>query len=150
MDCPNDWTSSGLRRAIGFVQSRIRGDFENTGLARVKLKDEPTFASRELQYAKMSNRAEDVIVVCGGHRFISHMELGVEAACAHIADVLQDDVMDILGRPWPYVSLSARAAGVLEPATAPAGIAHWQLRGEPICAIGHLRPLFDRYELSWP
>jgi hypothetical protein len=148
VDRADNWTAAGLRHAIAFVQSRIRGDFEDTGLARVELHRDPSFAGLGSQ--GLSDRAEDVIVTCGGHRFISHLELGVEAACAHVANVLQDDVMDLLGRPWPHISMPTRAGGVLEPTMAGAGIAHWQLRGEPVCAVGHLRPLFERHELPWP
>jgi hypothetical protein len=51
--------------------------------------------------------------------------------------VLQDAVVDSLGRPWPEVG-GSDSVGVLDVAVEPVGIAHWSLRGRPLCAVGHL------------
>lgn len=52
--------------------------------------------------------------------------------------VLQDAIIDSLGRPWPEVDDGGASVGVLDVALEPAGIAHWVLRGEPICPVGQL------------
>ena len=52
--------------------------------------------------------------------------------------VVQDAIVDASGRPWPEVDDGGDSVGVLDVALGPAGIAHWALRGEPICPVGQL------------
>jgi hypothetical protein len=55
-----------------------------------------------------------------------------------VADQLQDNVIDQLARPWPELRDAAgRAVGVLEPRYGN-GLAQWALRGDALCAVGHL------------
>ena len=83
--------------------------------------------------------AGQVVGVIGEHVFAAGFEQGIEAGCARVMSVVQDDVVDARGRPWPEVTdverIRARGArGSCEPL----GIAHWSLRGHPLCAVGHL------------
>jgi hypothetical protein len=67
-------------------------------------------------------------------------EPGLESGCGEVMSVLQDAVVDSLGRPWPEVHDDGGSVGVLDVAVEPVGIAHWSLRGRPLCAVGHLVP----------
>lgn len=55
-----------------------------------------------------------------------------ESLVASIADQLQDDVIDNLGRGWPEVD------GRPLFASAESGVACWCLDGRPWCAVGQL------------
>jgi hypothetical protein len=57
------------------------------------------------------------------------------------ASVVQDDMMDELGCPWPELALPNEGSTVLQPATAGSGTAEWQGRGAR-CAIGTLQDTF--------
>ena len=61
------------------------------------------------------------------------------AGCALVMSVVQDDIVDARGRPWPEVADgNGSGLGVLDVVNEPLGIAHWSLRGHPLCAVGHL------------
>ncbi|GAB3742102.1 hypothetical protein [Microlunatus parietis] len=55
---------------------------------------------------------------------------------AHLADRVQDDVIDELGRSWPDVEHDGRTVH-LEPVVQH-GVAAWGYRGQPVRAIGEL------------
>jgi len=80
-----------------------------------------------------------VVGVIGEHVFAAGFEHGLEAACAAVMSVVQDDVVGMRGRPWPEIADDdASALGVLDVACEPLGIAHWSHLGRPLCAVGHL------------
>jgi hypothetical protein len=67
--------------------------------------------------------------VIGEHVFAAGFEQGIEAGCARVMNVVQDDVIDARGRPWPEVTDgNGSGLGVLEVSSEPLGIAHWSLR----------------------
>jgi hypothetical protein len=83
--------------------------------------------------------AHQVVGVIGGHVFAAGFEHGLEAACAVVMSMVQDDVVGAHGRPWPEIAdRDGSELGVLDVSFEPPGIAHWSLRGHPLCAIGHL------------
>jgi hypothetical protein len=83
--------------------------------------------------------AGQVVGVIGEHVFAAGFDQGIEAGCATVMSVVQDDVVDARGRPWPEVTdASGSGLGVLDVSCEPLGIAHWSLRGHPLCAVGHL------------
>ena len=65
---------------------------------------------------------------------------GLESGCADVMSRLQDAVVDLYGRPWAEVDDAGESGGVLDVALEPYGMAHWALRGEPICPVGQLQP----------
>lgn len=108
-----------------FVRERLKADFQDTRLAAIEF------------HVKLSG---EVTCVCGGHEFPLPFD-DAETACAYAAYMLQDDAIDELGRPWPeLLDSDGKFVGVLvPPADAEGGgIAHWALREEPFCTIGHL------------
>jgi hypothetical protein len=139
------WTSTWLRHAMTFIEVRLRADLP---LPEISVDTDDTFSEVRSDGRSVPILTKYVIVKAGGHRFSAGLSYGVEAACAHAADQLQNDVMDDLNRPWPQVTIGSHT-GVLEAALEPFGIAHWRLGEQPVCAIGHLRPLLDRLELPW-
>ena len=139
------WTTIGLAHAMSFVEMRLRADLP---LPEISVGIDDTFSEVKWDRDTVPPSTKHVVVSAGGHRFIAGLSRGVEAACAHAADQLQDDVMDDLNRPWPEVTIGSRT-GVLQAALEPLGIAHWRLGEQPVCAIGHLRPLLDRLEIPW-
>jgi hypothetical protein len=115
----------GIAAMGDFVRKRLEADFQGMGLAQVEFRVEPS---------------GDVTCVCGGHEFLLPFD-DAESACAYAAYMLQDDVIDRLGRPWPeLLDPGGKFIGVLvAPADAGgSGIAHWALRNDPFCAVGHL------------
>ena len=148
LETAEDWTGVGLLRAMHFLQARLRVDLSVPGMPAIEVGRDSSFGE-VLPAGAPGRSTADIVVIAGGHRFSANLGRGVEAACAHAASVLQDDVMDLLQRPWPELTLGA-VRGVLEPGLDPFGIAHWSLRGRPVCAVGHLRPLWDRLERPWP
>ena len=64
----------------------------------------------------------------------------LEELVAAVADQLQDDVVDNLGRTWPEVS------GRPLFASAASGVACWCLDGRPWCAIGQLDQALASHE----
>lgn len=142
-DISETWTSTWLIHAMAFIEERLRADLP---LPEISVGTDDTFSEVRADERSVPILTQHVIIKAGGHRFSAGLSYGVEAACAHAADQLQDDVMDDLNRPWPWVTIGSRT-GVLEAALEPFGIAHWRLGEQPVCAIGHLRPLLDRLEI---
>ncbi|WP_322766498.1 hypothetical protein [Frankia sp. Cr1] len=145
------WSPAGFDAARAAVQRRLQADFELPVFPDIRLLVDPSFAPPGRGHADSTAmiEAQALVVSAGGHRFLAHLEDGVEAACAHGADTLVDDVMDLLGRPWPELILPGGDRGVLSAALDPTGIACWYLNGQAICPIGHLREVFDRYKVPW-
>lgn len=82
-----------------------------------------------------------VVAAIDGHLFSAGFHNGLEAGCALVMSVVQDEIISALGRPWPELGdRSGSTLGVLDVGFEPVGIAHWQVRGEPLCAVGHLVP----------
>ncbi len=146
------WSAAGLDAARTAVQRRLQADFDLPGFPGIRLEVDPSFTTPGHDRAASGTTAEvrSVVVIAGGHRFPGHLGRGVEAACAHSADVLVDDVMDLLGRPWPELTLPGGDHGVLSAVLSPPGVACWYLNDHAVCPIGHLREVFDRYQLAWP
>ena len=74
----------------------------------------------------------------GEHVFAAGFEQGIEAGCARVMSVVQDDVVDARGRRPEVTDANGSGLGVLDVSCGPLGIAHWSLRGHPLCAVGHL------------
>lgn len=135
---------------------RVRRDFWHTGLSEISLVLDPDYRTStgsaqwnatsqtrgDLTLAHLEDNLADVVVIAGGHRFPARLELGLEQACANMCSVLQDDVMDVRGAPWPELTRDGHS-GVLEPALNGEGTAVWQLRGKPFCVVGELAGALD-------
>lgn len=120
------WDRERLDAAVSFVRARLAADFAHTGLPGIEIRvdGEP--------------RPEDVVLVCGEHGFSLGLENGAEVACADAAYVLQDDVMDLVGHPWPeLLDADGNRLDVLIPSGG-RGTAQWLLGKNPFCAVGHL------------
>ena len=137
------WSPERLVAAIEFLTRRVEADFEEI---TATLPGRPLVMRPDLAWADDSRvpgttpGPEDVIAVLfdGQHEFPAGLEDGVEYACFVVADRMQDDVIDMLGRPWPELfAPSGESMGVLDPRYA-GGLALWTLRGEALCAIGQL------------
>lgn len=82
-----------------------------------------------------------VVAAIDGHIFSAGFDSGLEAGCARVMSVLQDEIISTLGRPWPEIGdRSGSRLGVLDVGFEREGIAHWQMRGQLLCAVGHLVP----------
>jgi len=122
--------------AMRAVLDRVRADAVGTELV-VELHVDPGFAVPG--GGDDGPPAGHVVGVIGEHLFAAGFEHGLEAGCALVMSVFQDDVVDARGRPWPEVTDgSGSGLGVLDVSFEPLGIAHWSLRGHPLCAVGHL------------
>lgn len=141
------WSESGLSAACAAVQRRLRTDFSVPDLDSIAVDIDPSFSDPEVDRA--GPRPDAVVIAIGGRCFVAGLTRGVEAACAYSADALADDVMDLLGRPWPELRLRD-GGGVLRADVDSAGIACWFLGESAACPIGSLRELFDRYDVTWP
>lgn len=84
---------------------------------------------------------EEVLGVTDTHSF--RLRVGNDAAelAVRAASVLQDDVMDDLGAPWPELAGAGGSPVVLEPAVGETGTAEWS-RGRFTCRIGELHRVF--------
>ena len=85
----------------------------------------------------------EVLGITGNHTF--RLVVGATGADLSVdaASILQDDVMDALGRPWPEVAVPGGGTTVLEPAVSPSGMAEW--RGTSLrCPIGALQQTYGR------
>jgi hypothetical protein len=136
------WDRDRIEKAIEFIRARLAVDLGGTGLPRITFRFDATWATEAAEAMSVAAgsdpQPDDVIVVCGGHEFTLGLESGVEIACADAADALQDDVIDLLGRPWPELcTADGTYVGVLSP-TSTGGIAIWRLTNEPFCAVGQL------------
>jgi hypothetical protein len=122
--------------AMRAVLDRVRADAVGTGLT-VELRVDPQFAVADGGDDRPP--AHQVVGVIGEHVFAAGFEHGLEAGCALVMSMVQDDVVDARGRSWPEVTDgSGSGLGVLDVYFEPLGIAHWSLRGHPLCAVGHL------------
>jgi hypothetical protein len=144
------WTAERLAAALDFIAARMVADFAEiagaVGDDLLRLRLDPAWSNDGGSPADdgTSRQAgpDDVIAVLlgGRHEFPAGLEDGVEYASYLVADRLQDGVIDDLGRPWPELrDAEGRSLGVLEPRYEQ-GLAHWALRGEPLCAVGQLGP----------
>jgi hypothetical protein len=80
----------------------------------------------------------EVLGETDSHTFRLVVGDGGAALAVAAAGVLQDDVMDELGAPWPEVALPGGGTTVLEPAVSASGVAEWQ--GMAVrCPIGALQ-----------
>jgi hypothetical protein len=125
-----------LNAALQAVLDRVRADADGSGL-EVELRVDPGFAVP----GGVDDRSpvHQVVGVIGEHVFAAGFEHGLEAACAAVMSVVQDDLVGMRGRPWPEIADGdGSALGVLDVACEPLGIAHWSHRGRPLCAVGHL------------
>jgi hypothetical protein len=122
--------------AMRAVLDRVRADALGTEIV-VELRVDPDFAVP----GGVDDRppAGQVVGVIGEHVFAAGFEQGIEAGCARVMSVVQDDVVDARGRPWPELTdADGSGLGVLDVSCEPLGIAHWSLHGHPLCAVGHL------------
>ena len=79
----------------------------------------------------------EVLGETDSHAFRLVVGDGAAALAVAAAGILQDDVMDELGAPWPEVVAPGGGTTVLEPAVSASGAAEW--RGTAVrCAIGAL------------
>jgi hypothetical protein len=142
------WSEAGLVAACAALQRRLRADFGLPGFGPITVDIDPSFSDPEIDRA--GPRPDAVTIAVGGRRFGAQLARGVELACAHSADKLADDVMDLLGRPWPELRLYGGASGVLRADVDPAGIACWFFNDSAACPVGTLRELFNRFDVTWP
>jgi hypothetical protein len=125
-----------LDAAMRTVLDRVRADAGAAGI-EVELRLDPGFAVP----GGVDDRppAHHVVGVIGEHVFSAGFADGLEAGCARVMSVVQDEVVDSRGKPWPeLIDDDESAVGVLDVGCEPVGIAHWTLRGRPFCAIGDL------------
>jgi hypothetical protein len=142
------WTPQRIDAAAHMIVERITADFgEVTGHRPdlVQFRNDPGWATDGVLPPGRSPgdpaRPEDVIVRLLGGRseFPADLDEGGEHACWLVASRLQDDVIDALGRPWPELrDGEGSVLGIAEPQLEPVMLAHWAVRGDPLCAIGHL------------
>jgi hypothetical protein len=141
------WTESMISAACAFVLERLEADFKDTGLT-IEFHFDPTWSGPDddmpIGIHPYRRRPEDAIVFSRGsdeflHEFPLGLDSGVESACWYAAYQLQTDVMDEHNQPWPeLLDSEGRFVGVLDTPGSDLGVAQWQLRGEPFCAVGHL------------
>jgi hypothetical protein len=133
------WSRNRVDAAIAFIRGRLHADFAGTGV-QVEFKVDPSWGQEGTTTRDGSSDVDPkhVIVVCGGHEFPLGLESGIEVACADATNALQDDVMDLIGRPWPeLLDADSNYVDVASPASA-GQVAYWQVKGEPFCAVGQL------------
>jgi hypothetical protein len=83
----------------------------------------------------------EVLGETAGHTFRLVVGDGGAGLAVAAAGILQDDVMDELGAPWPEVAAPGGGTTVLEPAVSASGVAEW--RGTAVrCPIGALQRTF--------
>lgn len=121
-----------LDAAMDAVLARVRADADGRGPV-LSLEVDPAFGVR--RDGDEPSPAHHVVARIGGNVTSIGFGRGPEAGCAEAMSVLQDAIVDALGRPWPEVDDDG--VGVLDVAQEP-GVAHWTLRGEPICPVGQL------------
>jgi len=121
-----------LDAAMGAVLARVRADADGVGPG-LSLAVDPTFGVPD-----DDSPAHHVVVRIEKNTTLVGFEPGIESGCAEVMSVLQDAVIDFLGRPWPEVDDGGDSVGVLDVAQESTGVAHWTLRGEPLCPVGQL------------
>jgi hypothetical protein len=84
---------------------------------------------------------DEVLGVTDTHAFRLALGDGAADLAVRAASVLQDDVMDDLGAPWPEVRTSGASPVVLEPVVGETGVGQWK-GGSHTCLIGELRQVF--------
>lgn len=127
-----------LDAAMQAVSDRVLADADGAG-PPLRLRVDPTFSSPDGRQRDVRPVAAHIVGAVGKHEFAGGFDAGLEAGCAHVMSVYQDEVVAMRGRPWPEISDRAGVLlGVLDVAVTPVGVAHWHLRGEPLCAVGHL------------
>lgn len=125
---PTGWTDDRIREATSFISGRVIRDVATAGVVGVG----------ELLRFRMEDGEVLATAFGGEHDFPIELQVGVEEACALVADQIQDGVVDRLARPWPeLVDADGHFVGVLDVGK-PGGIACWTLRGMPFCAVGQL------------
>lgn len=124
-----------LDAAMEAVLARVRADADGVG-PDVTLAVDPRFGV--LRDDDEPSPAHHVVVRIENNITAVGLSAGIEAGCATVMSVVQDAIIDSSGRPWPEVDDAGDSVGVLDVAQGPAGIAHWALRGEPICPVGQL------------
>jgi hypothetical protein len=139
----DDWTESRITAACTFVRERLEADFAGTDLPAIEFRVDPTWDGSDDDIPSGISlyrpRPEDVIVICGGHEFPLWLGGGVETACWYAAYQLRDDVMGEHNKAWPELrDNEGRFVGVLDTPGSDLGVAQWQLRNEPFCAVGPL------------
>lgn len=123
-----------LHAALDAVLARVRADTDGVGPG-LSLAVDPAFGVPD-----DGSPAHHAVVGIEKNSTSVGFEPGLESGCAEVMSVLQDAVIDSSGRPWPEVDDGGDSVGVLDVALEPAGLAHWALRGEPICPVGQLVP----------
>ncbi len=84
----------------------------------------------------------EVLGVTRSHTFRLIVAGGGADLAVRAASVMQDDVMDELGAPWPELAVPSKAkAIVLQPRVSSSGEAQWQ-GGEFTCPMGELHKTF--------
>ena len=121
-----------LEAAMDAVLARVRADADGVGPG-LSLVVDPTFGVPDDE-----SPHHHVVVRIEKNTTLVGFEPGIESGCAEVMSVLQDAIIDALGRPWPEVDDGGDSVGVLHVALEPSGIAHWTLRGEPVCPVGLL------------
>lgn len=116
------------------VLARVRADADGVGPGPLLAVD-PTFGDLD-----DDPPAHHVVVRIEKNTTLVGFGSGVESGCAEVMRVVQDAVIDSSGRPWPEVDDGGDSIGVLDVVLEPLGIAHWVLRGEPLCPVGQLVP----------
>ena len=119
-----------LHAAMDAVLARVRADADGLGPG-LSLAVDPAFGVPD-----DASPVHHVVARIEKNTTLVGFEAGLESGCADVMSLLQDAVVDSLGRPWPEVD----DVGVLDVGLEPAGIAHWAFRGEPICPVGQLLP----------
>lgn len=123
-----------LDAAMDAVVVRVRADAGSVG-PDLSLAVDPA-----LGVPDDDSPAHHVVVRIEKNATLVGFEPGLESGCAEVMSVLQDAIIDLSGRPWPEAEVRGESVGVLDVALEPIGIAHWVLRGEPICPVGQLLP----------
>jgi hypothetical protein len=143
----DSWTESRITAACAFVLERLEADFKDTGLT-VEFRFDPSWSDPDAEMPigihPYHRRPEDAVASSRWgngnlHEFPLQLDGGVESACWYAADQMQTDVMDEHNQPWPeLLDRRGRFVGVLDIPGGGTGLAQWELRGEPFCAVGHL------------
>jgi hypothetical protein len=130
---------AAMRAVVGRVDADLRGAASGSAVSGASLRVDREFASPSGGGAGDGPPQQHVVATIAGHRFAAGFEHGLEVACATVMSALQDEMVDSSGEPWPELADdSGGVVGVLDVAVEPVGIAHWALRGDPICAVGQL------------
>jgi hypothetical protein len=129
---------AAMQAVVGRVDADLRGAASGSAVSGVSLRVDGEFAYPG-GGAGGGPPQQHVVATIAGHRFSARFEHGLEVACATVMSAFQDEMVDSSGKPWPELADDdGGVVGVLDVAVESVGIAHWALRGEPICAVGQL------------